>query len=120
MRKFPSAFALANRPRRVRTAYRPNPAPSIYGSRATGFRRGRTTGGTTATGRGRRMRARTGASRTTSMDGISQVSGKANAATSRMTIVGTEIENETNVAISVATRGTETENGTNVAIIATA
>lgn len=49
------------------------------------------------------MRARTGSSRTTSVDNISPVSGKAVAATSPMTIAGTEGDSGMNVAILAPT-----------------
>jgi hypothetical protein len=108
MRKFPSAFALANRQRRVRTVCYANPVPTMCGSRAAGIQRDRATGGTTATGRGHRMRARTGSIRITTVNSISTVGGKAVVATSPMTIAGTEADSETNVAILAPTIGTTT------------
>jgi hypothetical protein len=50
-------------------------------------------------GHGRRMKARIGLRRTTLVDGIFPVSGKAVAATLRTTIAGTETGNETNIAV---------------------
>ena len=55
MRRYTSASASVSRRRRARTACRRDPAPTTSGSRATSIRRDRTTSGTTATGRGRRM-----------------------------------------------------------------
>src|SRR5207244_3056414 len=103
MRRFRSAFASVNRHRRARIACRPNPAPTMRGSKAIGTRKDRAISGTTATGRIHRTKARTGSSRTTLGVSISQVIGKAIAATSPTTTAGTERDSGTNVAILLPT-----------------
>jgi len=84
------------------------PAPGYLWVEATGIRRASTTGGMTATGHGRRMKARTGSLRTTPMDDITPVAGKAIAATSTMTTTGTKTKRRTNITTTTRIRITTT------------
>ena len=110
-RRFPSAFALANRHRRAPTTCHANPARAMSGSTATGIRRDRTTDGTTATGHGHRLRAPTGSRPITTVDSISPVGGKAGTATSPTTITGITTNIGMNITVLIATITTTTSSG---------
>ena len=83
--------------------------PDYSGSRAISIRSVGTTCGTTATGRVHRIRARTGSSRITPEASTTPVAGKAIAATSTITIVGTVASSVTNAAMTVVAEHSSTE-----------
>src|SRR5581483_2882569 len=97
------ASGSARRPRHARIACRPNRDPTTSGSRVTSIPRDRTTPGTTATGRVRPTKARTGWRRTTPTDNTSPAAGRALAETCRTTIAGTGRNSAINIAILAAT-----------------
>src|SRR6185436_480910 len=110
-RRCQSASALANRRRLARIVCRTGPARTMCGSRATSTRRVRITGGTTATGRGHRIRARTGSSRTTTAACTTLVSGRAAAAISVTTTAGIGVSSGTTAATTATIAATGTVTG---------
>src|SRR5262245_10286754 len=81
MRKFSSAFALANRRLRAITGCRRDPVRITNGSRGTGIQCVGATCGVTATGRGRPAPARIGCRRTTTVGSTTLDTGTAVTAT---------------------------------------